>query len=391
MRGWVSLVGGAVWTLGAVAAGQADLVPIGLFLVVLPLASLIAMIPSRSRLRTVRWLPDEPVPVGTPIAWHVGIEAGGLNPGGVGQLTEYLDPALGNEVTVWFGQTLRAQYVTASVRATPLWRGRHAIGPTRVILRHGFGFALVARTDSATGTMIATPPVAALGATDNGPTGADGAQVPLGQAGVTSVDDATIREYADGDDIRRIHWRSSARLGQLMVRREDATWDPRACILLDTRERVFDELRPDPRFEAMVTLAASIAVHLVHAGYAVSLATAQGDLLALNAAPLLAHSEALLWLADVQTAAGDLEAPPGAGQHGGVLLAILGSAEIADAHVLTTATRAGRAIVMAGGPATPPDDATIHAFAEFGWRFLPIDVNTPPAATWHTLISRDER
>ena len=382
LRGWISLVGGVVWTVVAVAAGQADLVPVGLFLVVLPLLSVIAMIPSRLRLRAVRWLPEEPVPTGSPLAWHVGVEAGGFNPAGVGELTERLDPALGPNVTVGFGQGMRARRVTAELRTTALWRGRHSVGPARIVLRHALGFAAVARTTADTGTVVVTPPVSPLGPARDGRALADGAQVPLGRAGVTSLDDATIRDYVDGDDIRRIHWRSTARLGALMVRREDATWDPRARVVLDTRSSAFGAARPDPRFEAMVGLAASIAVHLVHAGYAVSLADTHGALHALDASPLVAHSEALLWLADVQTVDNGLTLAPDVGRSGDVVIAILATLSADDALTLTGATRGGLAVLMG---AEPPDETVAEAFADAGWRLVPVDADTPPAVAWQAL------
>ena len=43
-------------------------------------------------------------------------------------------------------------------------------------------------------------------------------------------DDVVTREYRRGDDLRRIHWRSTARSGELMVRREEQPWQSRALL-----------------------------------------------------------------------------------------------------------------------------------------------------------------
>ena len=50
-----------------------------------------------------------------------------------------------------------------------------------------------------------------------------------------SAEDVTVREYRRGDDLRRVHWRSSARAGELMVRREEQPWQSRATLFLDNR------------------------------------------------------------------------------------------------------------------------------------------------------------
>ena len=47
----------------------------------------------------------------------------------------------------------------------------------------------------------------------------------------------STREYRYGDDLRKVHWRATARTGQLMVRLEERPWRAQATLLLDTRAR----------------------------------------------------------------------------------------------------------------------------------------------------------
>ena len=61
--------------------------------------------------------------------------------------------------------------------------------------------------------------------------GADHPNV-LGQGG---EDFYTLREYVVGDDLRRVHWASTARRGELMVRQDEVPWQGRATVLLDAR------------------------------------------------------------------------------------------------------------------------------------------------------------
>ena len=60
----------------------------------------------------------------------------------------------------------------------------------------------------------------------------DGRQRSLALAG---EDDVIPRGYRHGDDLRRVHWRSTARYGELMVRREEQPQRARCTVLLDTR------------------------------------------------------------------------------------------------------------------------------------------------------------
>ena len=57
------------------------------------------------------------------------------------------------------------------------------------------------------------------------------------------------REYRHGDDLRRVHWRSTARYGELMVRREEQPWQARCTVLLDTRAIAHRGAGPASSFE----------------------------------------------------------------------------------------------------------------------------------------------
>jgi uncharacterized protein (DUF58 family) len=65
-----------------------------------------------------------------------------------------------------------------------------------------------------------------------------------------------------GDDPRRIHWRTTARTGTLIVREHIDTTEPTTTVLLDTRSAA---LSPDA-FEHAVSAAASIAEATVRVG-----------------------------------------------------------------------------------------------------------------------------
>jgi uncharacterized protein (DUF58 family) len=88
----------------------------------------------------------------------------------------------------------------------------------------------------------------------------------------------SLREYQPGDDIRRISWRLSARMGKIMVR-ELARQNARFVIfLLDTRRSPNEAPDFEDRFEEAVELVASLGVTLLDRQYNVAVETPQGVL-----------------------------------------------------------------------------------------------------------------
>ena len=106
----------------------------------------------------------------------------------------------------------------------------------------------------------------------------DGASTDAGRDG--SITFRSLRDYVPGDDVRRIHWRSSARTGALMVREHvDATL-PSTIVVLDTRAAVY---RRDDHFESAVDVAASVVAASQRAGYLARLITSCGTSMTLRA------------------------------------------------------------------------------------------------------------
>ncbi|MFG1889046.1 DUF58 domain-containing protein [Micromonospora sp. NPDC049051] len=73
----------------------------------------------------------------------------------------------------------------------------------------------------------------------------------------------TLREYVPGDDLRHVHWRTSARTGTLMVRRHEGSSLARLVLLIDDRAASYAD--PDS-FEEAVEVAASVLVSMTDAG-----------------------------------------------------------------------------------------------------------------------------
>jgi uncharacterized protein (DUF58 family) len=67
----------------------------------------------------------------------------------------------------------------------------------------------------------------------------------------------TLREYVHGDDLRHVHWKSSAKIGELMVRQYNDTRRSHVAVLLSIDP---DEYVDDDEYELGISCAASVAV-----------------------------------------------------------------------------------------------------------------------------------
>ncbi len=83
-----------------------------------------------------------------------------------------------------------------------------------------------------------------------------------------------LREYVPGDDLRRLHWATSARTGTLMVREDADPARAHLVVLLDDRA----SSHPDGEIEDAVEVAASLASAAYQAGHPVRLLTISGRL-----------------------------------------------------------------------------------------------------------------
>jgi uncharacterized protein (DUF58 family) len=123
--------------------------------------------------------------------------------------------------------------------------------------------------------------------------------------GASGDDFYALRPWAVGDDLRRVHWPSTARRDELMVRQHDVPWQGRATVVLDVRAGHHDE----SSIEQAVSAAASIAAASGRGGALVRLVTTDGADSGFGTGP--AHLEAILdRLARVQPFAGELPGLP---------------------------------------------------------------------------------
>lgn len=275
-RGSIFLILGAGAVLAAVLVGHRELLRVGILLLMLPLVSLVVALRSRVRLAAARSIEPPRVAAGTPATVRLELANLARIPTGVLLVEDALPYVLGTRPRfvldhVW---SKFRRDVTYDVR--PAIRGRYSIGPLTVRVTDPFGLVELRRAFSEVGTLIVTPTVVRLPAVRLvGEWSGSGESRPRAVA-YAGEEDATVRAYRTGDDMRRVHWRATAHHGELMVRREEQPWQSRATLLLDNRMRGHAGEGIDSSLEWAVIAGASAGVHLAERGYAVRLVTDYG-------------------------------------------------------------------------------------------------------------------
>lgn len=80
-----------------------------------------------------------------------------------------------------------------------------------------------------------------------------------------------IRPYQYGDDLRRVHWKSTARTGRLAIKEYEQRLSTAATIVLDLHDAAHRGAGAQATLEYAVAIAASLAQHVVASGNSLSL------------------------------------------------------------------------------------------------------------------------
>jgi uncharacterized protein (DUF58 family) len=294
VRGRCLVAAGATMLALGMLLGERSLVQVGLFILGLPLLSALTVARERFRLSSRRTVTPSRVPRGESAEVLLQVSNADKHPGGLWLLSEQLPAELGRPPQFVVERLAGKATAALHYRVTGTRRGRHTLGPLRLRLVDPFG--LVERTVSGVDTapLLVVPRVRPLGR--GGPSGGhggggEGIQRTLA---VHGEDDVSARAYREGDDLRKVHWRATARTGELMVRLEERPWRSQATLLLDARARGHLVVRHeagarwpgppgDPRpptdsLEWMVEAAASIGTSLAGRGTVLRTITDSGEL-----------------------------------------------------------------------------------------------------------------
>ncbi|MFF4208305.1 DUF58 domain-containing protein [Streptomyces sp. NPDC001796] len=276
-RGRSFLAAGVAAAICAYVLGQGELLRVGILLAVLPLACASVLYRTRYRVAGSRRLSPSRVPAGSEARVHLRMDNVSRLPTGLLMLQDRVPYVLGPRPRFVLDRVEAGGRREVSYRVRSDLRGRYPLGPLQLRLTDPFGMCELTRSFSTYDTLTVIPrvePLPPVRFAGEAQGYGDGRQRSLALAG---EDDVIPRGYRYGDDLRRVHWRSTARYGELMVRREEQPQRARCTVLLDTRAIAFQGAGPDSAFEWAVTGAASALVHMLERGFSVRLLTDTGS------------------------------------------------------------------------------------------------------------------
>jgi uncharacterized protein (DUF58 family) len=404
-RGRSFLAAGFTAILLATLLGQRDLLRVGVLIAALPLASAWVVSRTRYRLACTRTLEPSRIPAGQTATVVLRLDNVSRLPTGLMLVEDRVPYVLGSRPRFVLDRVEPRGHRAVSYTVRSDVRGRFPLGPLTIRLTDPFGMCELHRAFSARDQLTVTPLVQPLPSVPLG-----GEWTGSGDSRARSVasageDDVATREYRQGDPLHRVHWRSTARYGELMVRREEQPWQSRATLLLDTRTVAHRGEGPGSSFEWAVSAAASLGVHLVRHGYGVRLLTDTGasvssaahaaDDIAGDFEGLLLDGLAVVGQSDTRGLR-DITSALRRGGGDGLLVAVLGALDLDQAAELarlhhTTTTAVGVLLDVSGWtgqPSTQRADALLTydqsatLLVQSGWRIVRVSVGDSLPAVW---------
>jgi uncharacterized protein (DUF58 family) len=277
MRGRCLLAAGLTAAVAGLVLHERDLLRVAALLIAAPLVAVGFAARTRFRLTCSRRLDPARVASGDRARVVLRIENISRLPTGLLLIEDTIPYLLGGRPRVVLDRLAPRRPIDVGYHVSGELRGRYRVGPLTVRLMDPFGLCELPRAFTSTDTLVVTPQVTPLPAVQlSGEWGGAGHSTSRSVA-TYGDDDVATREYRHGDDLRRIHWRTTARRGELTVRREEQPWQSRGAVLLDTRTIAHRGDGPTSSLEWAISAAASISLHLARNGFELRLITDTGS------------------------------------------------------------------------------------------------------------------
>ncbi|WP_170111064.1 DUF58 domain-containing protein [Antricoccus suffuscus] len=275
VRGSSLLAAGVATGVGAVLLGEVDLLRIAVAITLLVLVCWAWMGLSGLRLQTTHRASQHEAAIGTPIEVEISLTTRSALPLSSLECLDLTGDGLGARPTLLVDARAARSGVSMRYTCSPKTRGRHRIGPLALKVTDVFGLITTTKTGTEHIEILGLPVVEELGERWTlRHVGRTGNERRVAETGAGQFD-AALRDHEPLDGLRRVHWRSSARQGKLMVRQDAQVRERRATLVLDDRDGVHNPAT----FDQMMGAAASVGAHLLRQGYQLTTRGSRGEVL----------------------------------------------------------------------------------------------------------------
>lgn len=393
-RGRCLLAAGLAAAVCSIFLQERDLLRVAVFVVALPIIVCMLTAVARVGLHAQRTIVPVRVPVGGRAEVALHIRSTGRLPTGGLLIQDGVPYALGGKPRFVIEHLPRHTGTQLRYTVHPMLRGIQQIGPLKATITDPFGLAEFERELAHTSRLIVVPRVARLAGVPGGSglgSGEDGSvRLNAGQG----EDDAIVRPYRQGDDLRKVHWRSTAKRDEMMVRVEERPWRGGTTILLDHRAIAHRGTGSTASLEWAISFAASVCLHLHRHGHRIRLVTEEGRQLVGDSGDGTHHDNAVLdalaALEPNHQREVDCRSDPA---HGQELIAVLGAATPESlGQLIRHRTRSSRSLAVlldmtawdpaGAAPELPGSIAMLHGA---GWGVTVAQPEVPMNRVWASL------
>ncbi len=277
LRGRVFVGVGAALLVAGVSLTERDILRVALLVLAVPAIAAASVLRSRPAVEVERSVTPERTWPATPTTVHLRLANRGSYVSRLLLAEEELPLALGSRPRFAVDRLAPGEDVLVRYQVTPAVRGSYRLGPLRIGLTDPLGMCQTTHMAPDHDQLLVLPtlyPLQALTGAGMMPGGGDSEQMKAASEGHYDV---STREYRQGDDLRRVHWRSTARVGELMVRREERSQELQASVVLDTRLVGHRGEAARSSLEWAISAAGSACEHLADAGFDVRLLLDRSD------------------------------------------------------------------------------------------------------------------
>jgi uncharacterized protein (DUF58 family) len=407
VRGWLVGLSGLGALVAGIAFGARPVQQVGVGLMVLPIAAVAVVHWTTGELRAIRSISPPRVHAGRPVTVSLELHNRSRSKTPLLLLEDRLPWELSGRARFAIQGLEGGGTRRASLSVAPPRRGKYVVGPLLVSVLDPFSLAQSRREMAGDTEFLVYPKAERLALPrDLGEQRSIAVSTLKQPTGARGEDFYTLREYVEGDDLRKVSWPATAKRGRYMIRQEETPWHTRATILLDDREEAYRGSGSFMAFERAIETTAAVVDLYGRTGYTFRLSTA------LNAG--LKHSRGtdhthrcLELLATCERHAKEdaflvrLAELESGGSAEGTFVCVAGDLTPAEAHAIVRCRRRFRQIIVVVAPEHrygagttrgrwERESATVEVsrlLAKSGVRCLVLGPDEPLTAVWAGLSS----